>query len=217
MRKILPILLGVSLFLTPLYPVYAQNTASSPAFAKRPKALELKGEILEKRGEALKALEKDKIASRAAVLKGKLAKFKDKAKAIRVENINNNLNTVNKRRTDSMSQVLEKISKILERLKAKSGAAATAGKDVSALNSAIADVEVKWAEADSALKAQMETDYSLAVNTESTVKEDAKITRNALHTDLKSVHTQIVEVRQSLAKAIQTAMDSLKGGFSGTQ
>lgn len=217
MRKILPILLAVIVYLAPLYPVYAQDDASGPAFTKRPIARELTEEMLEKRGANLMALDKDRIASRAAMIREKLSKFKDKAKANRTENINKNLNNINKRWTNAMSQNLERMSKILEKLKIKAEEAATAGKDVAALNSAIGDAEVAWDEADLALKAQMETDYSIDVNTEATVKEDATIARNALRTDLKSAHKKIVEARQALADAIQVAINSLQGGNNGQQ
>lgn len=203
MIKLLPILLIALVYLTPLYPVYAQDTASSSAIMTRPKIKGLIG--------------KDKVASRAAIIKGKLAKFKDKVKANRVENINNNLNVINKRRTNSMAQALEKMSQILEKLKTKAGEAVAAGKDVSELNSAITSAEVEWAEADAAVKAQMENDYSIDVNKESTVKEDAATARNSLRTDLKSAHTQVVEARQALSNAIQTAVSSMQGGNSGTQ
>lgn len=220
MRKLLPIILVATIYLTPLYPIYAQNTASTasgPAFMKRPKAIKLEGEVLKNRGEALMTLDKDNIASRAAALKEKLSKFRNKAKANRIESINSNLNNLNKRWTSAMSKNLERMSKILEKLKAKEEEAAAAGKDVSALNSTIAEAEVAWAEADTALKAQLETDYSVTINTESTVKEDARTTRNSLQTDLKAAHTKIVEARKALGNAIQAAINSMQGGKNGAK
>ena len=225
MRKILPILLAVAAYLTPLYPVYAENkvsvltrplkTATTTGFLK-PQAV---GKVIEKRMEKVdNRMEnlKDKMASRSSELKEKLAKFKDKAKAIRVENINNNLNSINNRRTSQMQQVLAKISQILERIKNKTSEAQSSGKDVAAINSAIDKVEKEWAEADAAVKAQAEKDYSIVVNKESTAKSDASSARDSLRTDLKTVHGQVVEARQALANAISTALSSIKGNNNGS-
>lgn len=225
MRKILPILLAVAL-LTPLYPVYAQTTgytsttplktATTPGILKPlgiDSAIEKSMVKVEDRLTSLK----DRIASRTAELRKKLEKFKDKAKANRVEAINNNLNTVNEKRTNQMREALKKIANVLERIKAKTAEAGSAGKDVSAINAAITNLGKEWAEADAAVKAQAEKDYSITVNSESTVKADAMIARNSLHTDLQATHTQLVEARQALAKALSTALSSLKGGnTSGT-
>lgn len=211
MKRILPVLLGISLFLTPLYPIYAQNTATNPAKLRPEKAMDKKDSMMERAQDKIVST-RDKMASREAELKKKLARFKDKIKAGRVENISNNLNQINQRRTSHMQDVLEKISKIIESLKGKTEQAAASGKDVSAISKAIAVVETKWAETDASLKAQMEKDYSIAVNKESTVKQDAASARESLRTDLKAAHTQVVETRKALAGAIQIASSSMKGG-----
>lgn len=205
MKRILPVLLGFSLFLTPLYPVYAQNTATSPANLRMEKAQDKM------------VSPKAKMASREAELKKKLARFKDKIKAGRVENISNNLNQINERRTTHLQQVLEKISKIIGNLKVKTEQAAAAGKDVTVINKAIAVVETKWAETDASLKTQMEKDYQVTVNKESTVKQDAASARDSLRTDLNATHTQVVETRKALAGAIQIAVSSTKGGNNGSE
>ncbi|MBI2593615.1 hypothetical protein HYW44_03155, partial [Candidatus Daviesbacteria bacterium] len=131
--------------------------------------------------------------------------------------ISNNLNQINQRRTSHMQQVLGQISKIIGNLKDKTEQAAAAGKDVSAINKAIAVVETKWAETDASVKAQMEKDYQVVVNKESTVKQDAASARDSLRIDLKAVHTQVVETRKALAGAIQIAVSSTKGGSNGSE
>ncbi len=228
MRKILPLLLVVVVFLTPLYPIYAQNGATpsdaamnAPLYAVgtasasgrlRPAVMQKKIEDrMEKLDDRMMAL-KEKMASRAGELRKKLDKFKDKTKAARVENINSNLNKINERRTVQMQTALERISQVLNKLKTKTEEAGSKGKDVAAINKAISDAEALWKEADAAVKAQMEKDYSIVVNTEATVKSDASLARDSLRTDLKTVHTQLVETRQALANAIKTALSSIKGG-----
>lgn len=210
MRKILPLLLITIVYLTPMYPIYAQ-TASGPA-AIRPAVMQKKIEDkIERLDDRMMAL-KEKMASRAGELRKKLDKFKDKNKAKRVENINTNLNTINERRSVQMQTALERISQVLNKLKTRTEEAKDNGKDVTAINKAISDAQAAWNEADSAVKAQTEKDYSIVVNTESTVKTDASLARDSLRTDLKTVHTQLVETRQALANAIKTALSSIKGG-----
>ena len=211
MRKILSILVAVAL-LTPLYPVYAQTDTAAPSVKRitRPTTasaaakLEAAKERLEDKMENVR----DKMATRAAQLKAKLAKFKDKAKANRVEAINNNLNTVNTRRTNQMQSALERISNVLNKLKTWVTEQEAAGKDVSALKQAITETEALWAQADAAVKDQADNDYTIEINTESTVKADARAARDSLHSDLKAVHDKLVSVRQTLAGALS----SWKGG-----
>lgn len=225
MRKVLPFLLATVVFLTPLYPVYAQTATTTatplvkritrPAVASTAAGLKeaAQGRIADRKEMIQGRIEslRDRIASRAAELRTKLAKFKDKVKAGRVEKINTNLNVINERRTSQMKLVLDQMSKLLEKFKAKSTEAAGSGKDVSAINAAIVQVEAAIAETDGAIKAQAEKDYSIVVNTESTVKTDASTARDSLRSDLKAVHDQLVKTRQALADAIKTALSAFGG------
>lgn len=217
MRKILPILLAITVYLTPLYPIYAQGpTSPIRPFKTASAAAAIKTSVMNKLEDRMMTL-KDKMASRAAQLRTKLAKFKDQVKAKRVESINTNLNAINTNRTTQMQLVLKRISEILDKLKSKAAEAGSTGKDVTAINAAISDVEKQWGETDAALKAQTEKDYSIVVNSETTVKDDAGSARDSLRTDLKSVHTQIVGTRKSLAQAISAVLSLLQGGNNGSK
>lgn len=227
MKKILPILIIATAFLTPLYPVYAQNSrptvASAPGALKPPgieRAMEkalVNTENAEKgltNAENRIEMAREKMASRAAQLKEKLAKFKDKVKAQRVENINNNLYKVNQNQTAYIQQILTKLSQMLERAKNLSQEAAAAGQDVTALNEAINNAQTAWNQANDANSAQMEKDYTIEVNTESTIMTDAKTARNSLHTDLQSVREKVKAARKALVDVFNTAK-ALKGANSG--
>lgn len=229
MRKTLPfflLLLAVTAFLTPLYPVYAQTagdlaapaapTASVKRIA-RPNAAsaaakldaardKLENKMTTAQGKLEDA--RDKLATRAAALKTKLARFRDKAKAARVENVNSNLAAINTRRTSQMSQSLNHIQTVLAKLKTWVAEQEAAGKDVADLKTAITNTEAVWAEADAAIKDQSDNDYTIEVNTEATVKADAREARDTLRTDLKAVHDKLVSVRQTLV----SALSSWKGG-----
>lgn len=234
MKKILPIVLAAAVttstaYLTPLYPIYAQGPAMGPGVVDQPgyspgkpptvsslppKTATSPGMLAPKEEQMMQMqmkLEemKERIATKSAALKKQLARFRDKAKAAKVENINTNLNNVNANVTSALEKNLANISAALEKLKAKAAEAQSAGKDASSLNSDIADVESQWSEADMALKAQMEKDYVITLNSESTVKNDIQTVRNTLRTDLKSVHTEVMEARNALADAVKNALSSL--------
>lgn len=227
MKYTLPLILIIFvLLITPLYPIYAASpAASSSARPSGPgKAVE---QLLQKRDAKLDKLDekrdkildkfeeqKARLASRSAALKLKLNKFKDKIKAQRVERINTNLPMINERRTDTMSAHLVKMEEILTKLEArvKENAGTT---DISAITAAIADAKSKIAAAKAAVDLQMDKDYGVELNTETTVKEDAKAARESLHKDLKSVHDLVVEARKAVAEAISTAVSTLKGSNNG--
>lgn len=230
MKKVLPILIVATALLTPLYPVYAQPTdammppsAGMPGSGNRPLVATAPGRLMVP-NPGMRGMDptmadkmadfKERLATRSAALKQKLAKFKDKAKATRVENINENLNTVNANVTSAMEKNLSDIQTALQKLKTKAAAAASEGKDITSLSSDIAKVETEWSEASDALNVQMAKDYTIAVTSESTVKTDAQNARNTLRTDLKSVHTAVKESRSALADAVSGAM-SLLGGNNG--
>ena len=233
MKKILPIVIATAAFLTPLYPVYAQsddammappaNTrpgsamqgpVNNPLMATAPGTLMMPnpaiGGMDPTKANKLADL-KERLATRSAALKQKLARFKDKAKATRVENLNENLNTVNANVTSALEKNLSNIEMALQKLKVKAEEAESAGKDVTALKSDIVKVEGEWSEASDALNAQMAKDYTIAVNTESTVKADAEAARNTLRTDLKLTHSAIKEARDALANAVKNAISSMEG------
>jgi hypothetical protein len=211
MRKILPILIATAVYLTPLYPVYAQP-AIRPVKAATSSAVLTPVMMQKAQGVSDQMLaRKDQMASKAAELRLKLQKFKDKNKARRVENINENLNTVNIKVTSQMQQNLTKISEIVAKLKAWVTEQEAAGKDVAAMKSTVANIESEWMSANTAVTTQAGNDYTVVVNTETTVKDDVKATRNDLRGDLKALHDKIISVRQSLV----STFSSWKGSNNG--
>lgn len=202
MRKILPILVvATAVYLTPLYPVYAQAPVRSikPATPSgvMPQVMMQKAQGVSDQMMA----RKDEMASKAAELRLKLQKFKDKNKAKRVENINDNLNNVNTKVTGEMQANLTRISEVVTKLKTWIAEQEAAGKDVSALKTAVANIESQWTDVNIALTDQADNDYTVAVNSETTVKADAQTARNSLRTDLRSVHDKMISLRQSLVNA----------------
>lgn len=128
----------------------------------------------------------EKMATREAALKEKLAKFKDQKKAQRVDKINAELNRINKQRTDQMLKFLDNAERILAKVPNGSSSA-----------------QAKIDEARVAVKAQAEKDYTITITSEAKVKDDAKLAHERLRTDLQALKKLITEAKQAVAKAIR--------------
>lgn len=216
MQKLLPILLATTLYLTPLYPVYAQGNLPGPALGRLP----AKDKMLNESTTGAKttppglgvAILRVKNATAEAKLQKAIDRFKNKNKGAALARINVNLNDINYRHTTQMQNALDKISEILERLKNKAASLTSSEAD-----SAISKAQLQWSEALAAVEAQSAKDYTINLNTEATAASDAGATRNSLRMDLKATHTQVVEARQALANAIKTVVSTLKGGNNGSE
>jgi len=225
---LLLLVLAAYIYTAPLYPIYAQttNTSTSSTVPKRAGFLQnnpnLASKAAEKRMDtkdtmASKAANlrmelKEKMASRAAALKEKLQAFKDKVKAQRVENINDRLITINQNRTDQMMSVLDRLTEFVDKIQNRIDNATGENLDKNPAKDALANAKVKIEAAKEAVTAQSEKDYTIALNTEATVKVDAQESRDTLHKDLKTVHDLVVEARKAVVEALTTALTTLKGG-----
>lgn len=233
MKLFLPILLLlVSLAIIPVldeyyYPVYAQDSATSSTRPIKDKLKQRRDNLQEEAGQKRENLEarlvakqdrleekltnrEERIATKTAALKNRLKAFKDKQKAQRVETINENLEEINSRRTQTMGNHLDKMIQILNRLETRVETSASEA-DLTAVTSAIADARSAIGKAKSAITAQADKDYIITVNKEATVKEDAMLQRDNLHQDLKAVHELVVTARKAVSNAISTTVSTLKG------
>lgn len=229
MKFLLPLLLAAavlgvaasSAYLTPLYPVYAQNTAGSsnaisPARLKqiaKDKALN----VMEATKEARMGDFKEKMASRAAELRKKLDKFKDQLKAQRVLKINENLNKINQSRSQAFLRHHTKLSGLLTKIEDRLNEASGQGKDMTEAKSALSHARTDLDKAKAAIDAQLAKDYTLEATSEAAIKTEAQAARNQLFSDLKAVHELIVSARKSLAEAVSTAVSSMGGVKNGQQ
>lgn len=223
MKKELPILITLAIILSPLlnpiYPVFAQDSTSSSTRKDRiEERAEKRIERLEdKKEKVVQRIEtrQERIASKAAELKLKLDKFRDKRKATLAEKINQNLTLINTKRTTHFTNVLSNLEKILTRVETKVTEAGSQGVDTTAASTAVSNAKVAVQAAKTAIAAQVEKDYVIVVTTEKTIKEDSQATRDTLHTDLKNTRMKVQEARQAVNEAIRTAMSSIGGKTNG--
>lgn len=222
MIKLVLLIVAATLYLNPLYPVYAENSnMTGPNMTLKrmedsrekmaSKEAELKNKMEDRREKiASKVGEmKEKYASRAAYLKEKLAKFKDQVKAQRVEKVSENLQTINSNRTKMMTVHLETLTKVLNTIEDRVNEGAANGKNVDSAKSAISNARSAIEKATAAVAKQSTGDYAIEVNTETTVKDDAKEARDSLLTDLKSTHELIKQAREAVSAALKAAKEAL--------
>lgn len=224
MKSVLSALVISLVFSTLAISTSAAETATSTGTTRKETArekLEQRKETVKEKKEERKEKARDKIenlkanaASREAALRTKLAKFKDQKKVERVERINENLNKISKKQTDSMTKFLENARRILDKLQARVTEESTKGKDVTAVNSAIAEAKTKIASASTAVSAQAGSDYTISVSSEATAKTEITATRDNLHTDLQAARKLVIEAKQAVGNAITVAKSTL-GGFNG--
>lgn len=179
--------------------------------AKAEKRQTIKEEIEAKR-EAMK----EKMAQRKDALKAKLDAFKDKKKAESASRISENLNKINKNRTDHFSKFLEKARTILTKLDDRVAKAKVDGKDTTAAQAAIDKARNSLVAAESTVAAQAGKDYTLAVTDETKVRSEAKGIRDGLHTDLQAVKKTVVDAKQAVSNAIRISSTTL-GGMEATK
>ena len=209
--------------------VLAQDATSSPSptSTRRQKAQQRVQEIREnyasraaqRRGEIAEKLaeHRQRMASRAAELRERLALFKDKKKAATAERINSVFSLINEKRTEAMRRHLERMSELLDKLQERVDKKITEGKDGATANNAIASASAAIASASTAVDAQALKGYTIKVSSESAVRADAKVTRDALHTDLQGVRKLVIDAKQAVANAIRTAATSLGGIGEGSE
>lgn len=158
-----------------------------------------------------------KIASHEAEMKAKIQKFKDKQKAEIAARINTNLNRINQNQTDTMLKNLDLMSSLLDKLADRVTQGTPDIKDPALANQAIADAREAIANARTAVEAQAQKDYTIAVTTETRIRLDAQAKRDQLHTDIKAVRKLVIDAKQAVSNAIRVAKSRKEATQSGQQ
>lgn len=232
MKFLLPALILISFLAFPCL-TYAQEStlqqkrqerleaAKDRIQEKKETLMDKKAEVREARTEKRQAVKeeieakreamKEKMAQKKDALKAKLDAFKDKKKAESASRISENLNKINRNRTDHFSKFLEKARAILTKLDDRVVKAKADGKNTTAAQAAIDKAKAALATAESAVTAQAGKDYTLAVTDETKVRSEAKGTRDGLHNDLQAVKRLVVDAKQAISEAIRVASTTLGG------
>ncbi len=222
MKSALISLFLLALLLTPVYPIYAQNPATlsatpnikpprpTPMMSKNPtatRASELRSQPL--------PMPKEKVSTKEAMMKQRLAKFKNQDKATLAQNVTMNLNRINQNYVKIMLNHLDNLSQILVKLESRL-VQAPSGTDTTEATRSINDAKASISSASGMLNLQMAKDYSIEATSEATIRPDINTSRNMLRTDLQANKEMMMRVRQSVLLAIESVAMVL-GGSNGTK
>lgn len=194
--------------------VKAPIRAKTAAIQKVQSREEMKDTRMASREALLKQL-KANMATREAALKAKIAAFKDKQKADLTQKISDNLNKINKQKTEQMDKHISQISDVLARIENKSAEGSISGKITPGVLSAIDNAKTAINTAQSAVDAQAAKDYTVMVTGETKVKSDVQSKRDQLHADLKETRQKVIDARQAVSNAYSLLTRTLKGANSG--
>ncbi|MBI3486187.1 hypothetical protein HY025_04600 [Candidatus Daviesbacteria bacterium] len=230
MKKIFSFLIvSAVLLLNPLYPVYAMDsiissdnsTTTQPVVKPNPvigapqpifgtqdsttstqhlNPLEVNRANLQQRAQDFR----ERIATKEAALKAKLAQFKDKNKAEIVDRINRSFAEINKKVTDEMTKHLDKLTELLGKVQTKLDQSSAT--DKSSAQTAIDDAKTKIADAKGVVSAQALKDYTVSISSESAAKASVMTTRKSLHDDLLIAFQSVKSAREAVISAIRATM-----------
>lgn len=172
---------------------------------------ELKATVSQKREDFRMILEeKRKEASESFkqkrdLLQQRLQSIKDERKRALVLRINEKMADVNRRRTDQMNDALQKMSSLLDRLNEKADLAKASGKDLTAFERATTEAQTAIEAAQTAIASQAAKVYTLEVTNQETLKTTVGKAASQMQSDLRLVHSLVVEAKQKVAAVIREA------------
>ncbi len=208
------IFLTFLLFLVPTVRAEAQNTDQETRKAEmmlkvQEKQTALRERIASKQADLMEKLDmKRKEASESFKLKHdafklRIEAIRDEKKKMLTERISSRSAQINIRRTNHWTEVLNKLSGILQRLEDKVNAAKTAGKDTGSAEAAIASAEAKIAEAQEAVLAQAGNVYTASITSDATLNSTVGTMVKQLQSDLQSVHKLVIEAKQAVMNVVR--------------
>lgn len=161
--------------------------------------------------------ERRKEASKAAEVKReefrrKVAEIKDQRKKFLVEKLGEKVNQINTRRTEHFLKILERLSKIAEKVDKRIEAMKAEGRDTTSAEKATAAAKDSIEKTRKAVVDQAAKVYTLTITEEKSLRTDVGKTVNSLQQDLKKVAEM---VRDALKKTQQAFVATKEGGQSG--
>lgn len=132
--------------------------------------------------------------------------IKDKSKQVKVENIVNNFEQVNKNVTSRATETVTKIETILLTLESRLASLIARGSYTGDSKLSISDAKIALVDAKSAISFQDSKIYEVEVVDDATVKDSLKDTREVLKSDIEIMKQKIKTAHEK----VKSASDSLK-------
>lgn len=149
----------------------------------------------------------ENVTQRREALKNKLSEFRDEHKKQLVERLNTRLGEVNKKRTNKMTEHLDKFEEVLAKLTTRSSDLKAKGKDTVNADNLLGSAKAAIDSAKSAVSTQAGKVYTPTILSETSAKTDVGNSMKTLQSDLKSVR----ELVQAARKALKDAALALRG------
>lgn len=165
-------------------------------------------ESAKKRIEAAREEAKKTVEAHRAELKDKINKIRDEKKKQIAMRLDKQLAHLNAQWTDHFNNVLNRLSEILAKVELRADKAQAAGKDVSAVRTAIINAKTAIASARTAVEAQAKKTYTANFSSEMELREAFKTAKEQLKKDLFGLRDGAMK---SARKAVQDAHQALKG------
>ncbi len=141
------------------------------------------------------------VQARRDELKTKLRNIKDERKKAAVERIDKNITDLNSRMTTHYVKVIDQIADVLKRVVSRTDTAQANGKEVTTVRATITNAENAIAAARVAVAAQVGKTYSMDIASDTTLKRNVGVARQALRDDLKKVEDAVKAARDAVRQA----------------
>lgn len=165
-----------------------------------PAEAQAKIEALKQEFEAKREEAKTSFEAKREALKEKLSVIKDQNKQETVSRLNENINELNKKKTEEFSKVVAKLEGIWASIQNKASQAAANGAEVGFISEAQSQVDSLFSAAKDSLNQQAGKSYELNITTEDNLKTDIGQVRQTLESDLKAVREKIGAIKEMLYK-----------------
>jgi len=182
-------------------PVFAVDNASTGGTTRDA----IRGTIKPSREDAAE----NRVNVRATVTQNR-TDFRERVKAVRderklqiLERMEGRFNNINERRTNHFQKVLDRLRRILERIQSRSDRAKSNGKDVSAVETAIAQATAAIDAAEQAVNDQKAKTYNVTVTDETTARNEVGDTLKTLQEDLHATWQKVQDARKAVFDALR--------------
>lgn len=229
-RKLPLVFIFLLVLVSPTFAREGSTDATTPAAVResiKEKRQETKTAIQEKRAETkttiqaqreslretikMKRQEASEAAkSRREAFQAKKAVIKDERKKAILDRADKRLSEINTKRTDQMTEFLERLVKILDKIEMRKDKAKANGKDVSAVETAIVSARAAIKTAQDAVAAQAGKSYVITITDETALKGAVGSTTSTLQSDLQATRKKVIDAKQAVAQ-VYAAIASVKG------
>jgi hypothetical protein len=133
--------------------------------------------------------------------KQKLSQIKDQRKQAIMTKLDNRINTINKNRTDKMTERIERLDSILGKISTDEATLKLQGTNTTLLHNDVTAAQTAIDAARQVVSDQAAKDYIMDVTTDDALKNAASTTIQEYITDMKAVYTKVVAAQSAVVKA----------------